>query len=268
MNFSMPCFIHNNLNESSKSLEKVMMLVKDSIDAEKEDELYYDYLASIAPSPEQKHIIASIRDDETKHQKYLKEIYKFFTEQDIHPSSNIKIEKTVSYIDGIKKSKLEELNAVKKYREIRAGILNPYYRDVLFEILTDELIHAHKLDYLLHIYNMKPSNMKPSEPIFTAKSEFTVEQAEELAKILGIDFDKENFDLNQFIMGLNTELEHGKKDYTTNVTNDDPLTTAKIALAHLREFPDYYTRLSKLEAEAKAYWSTRYINQFNQTRLL
>ena len=56
-------------------------------------------------------------------------------------------------------------------------------------------------------------------------------------------------------MGLDTELEHGNKYYPTNVTNDNPLITAKIALAHLSEFPDYYTRLKKLEVEAKAYWS-------------
>ncbi|WP_313119184.1 DUF5661 family protein [Proteiniclasticum ruminis] len=50
------------------------------------------------------------------------------------------------------------------------------------------------------------------------------------------------------------ELEHGRADDLTNVTNDDPLTTAKIALAHLNEFPDYYTRLMKMEKEAEAYW--------------
>jgi len=56
---------------------------------------------------------------------------------------------------------------------------------------------------------------------------------------------------------MNVELEHGSQDENTNVTNDDPLTTAKIALAHLNEFPDYYTRLKKMEAEAEAYWENR-----------
>ena len=58
-------------------------------------------------------------------------------------------------------------------------------------------------------------------------------------------------------MGMDVELEHGKIDPNTNVTNDDPLTTAKIALAHLNEFPDYYTRLEKMEIEADAYWKQK-----------
>ena len=60
--------------------------------------------------------------------------------------------------------------------------------------------------------------------------------------------------LKQFHLGLNVELEHGKRNAFTNVTNNDEILTAKIALAHLSEFPDYYTRLDKLEKEAGAYW--------------
>ena len=58
-------------------------------------------------------------------------------------------------------------------------------------------------------------------------------------------------------MGLNVELEHGTKFPNTNVTNDDPILTGKIALAHLMEFPDYYTRLKKLESESSAYLKTK-----------
>ncbi|HEX9380836.1 MAG TPA: DUF5661 family protein, partial [Gaiellaceae bacterium] len=47
------------------------------------------------------------------------------------------------------------------------------------------------------------------------------------------------------------ELEHGLHDLLTNVTGDDPVVTGKIALAHLNEFPDYYTRLERMEEEAK-----------------
>ncbi|MGI6324711.1 MAG: DUF5661 family protein [Bacilli bacterium] len=86
---------------------------------------------------------------------------------------------------------------------------------------------------------------------------FTIEETQQIANILGIDFSKELFDINQFRIGLNTELEHGLISPATNVTNDDPMMTAKIALAHLREFPDYYTRLTKLEQEAKIYWSQK-----------
>jgi hypothetical protein len=53
---------------------------------------------------------------------------------------------------------------------------------------------------------------------------------------------------------LHVELEHGTRDPETNVTGDDPVLTGKIALAHLNEFPDYYTRLGKLEEAAKRHW--------------
>lgn len=86
------------------------------------------------------------------------------------------------------------------------------------------------------------------------KTSFTKEEAADIANRLGIDFSKSPFDLNQFWMGVNTELEHGSASPITDVTKNDPILTGKIALAHLNEFPDYYTRLSKLEAEAKAYW--------------
>ncbi|MDD3048548.1 MAG: hypothetical protein PHQ89_00970 [Bacilli bacterium] len=83
---------------------------------------------------------------------------------------------------------------------------------------------------------------------------FNKEEALQIANKLKIDFKNNKFDINQFIMGLNVELEHGKRDKFTNVTNDDFLMTGKIALAHLNEFPDYYTRLEKLEEDAKVYW--------------
>lgn len=86
---------------------------------------------------------------------------------------------------------------------------------------------------------------------------FTTEQAQAIADSIGIRWDDVRFDLEQFRMGMDVELEHGKRDALTNVTNDDPLTTGKIALAHLHEFPDYYTRLAKLEAEADDFWKNK-----------
>ena len=56
---------------------------------------------------------------------------------------------------------------------------------------------------------------------------------------------------------MDVELEHGSIDSLTNLTDDEPLSTAKIALAHLNEIPDYYTRLKKMETEAKAYWKSK-----------
>lgn len=82
-----------------------------------------------------------------------------------------------------------------------------------------------------------------------SKSVFTSEHAKEIGEKLGIDWSK--FDVEQFRMGMDVELEHGTVDPNTNVTNDDPLMTGKIALAHLTEFPDYYTRLKKMEEEGE-----------------
>ena len=89
-----------------------------------------------------------------------------------------------------------------------------------------------------------------SERSRTMKKTFTAEEAKKIGEQLGIDWSK--FDVEQYRMGMNVELEHGSQDPVTNVTNDDPLTTGKIALAHLNEFPDYYTRLKKMEEEGEA----------------
>ncbi|MBA7614691.1 hypothetical protein ES703_21960 [subsurface metagenome] len=83
----------------------------------------------------------------------------------------------------------------------------------------------------------------------TSKKHFTPQEAKEIGERLGIDWSK--FDVEQYGMGLDVELEHGLVDSHTNVTNDDPIVTGKIALAHLNEFPDYYTRLDKMEREAE-----------------
>ncbi len=79
----------------------------------------------------------------------------------------------------------------------------------------------------------------------TSSKHFTIEEAKRIGEALGIDWIR--FDVEQFRMGLNVELEHGKRDSSTNVTQDDEVLTGKIALAHLNEFPDYYTRLQQME---------------------
>ena len=83
----------------------------------------------------------------------------------------------------------------------------------------------------------------------TTKKRFTTEEAKKIGEKLGIDWSE--YDVEQYRMGLDVELEHGLVDSHTNVTNDDPIITGKIALAHLNEFPDYYTRLYKMEKEAE-----------------
>ena len=80
---------------------------------------------------------------------------------------------------------------------------------------------------------------------------FTADDARVFGEEIGIDWDTSPFDVEQFRIGMNVELEHGLHDLLTNVTDDDPRVTAKIALAHLNEFPDYYTRLERMERDAE-----------------
>jgi Protein of unknown function (DUF5661) len=84
-----------------------------------------------------------------------------------------------------------------------------------------------------------------------ARKTFTCDEARQFGEQIGIDWPTAPFDVEQFRMGMDVELEHGLHDPATDVTGDDPLVTAKIALAHLNEFPDYYTRLERMEEEAK-----------------
>jgi hypothetical protein len=86
------------------------------------------------------------------------------------------------------------------------------------------------------------------------KREFTKQDAERIGDALGVDWAKVRLD--EFLAGLMVELEHGARDPKTNVTNDDEILTAKIALAHLEEYPDYYTRLAQLEKDADEYWAS------------
>ena len=85
----------------------------------------------------------------------------------------------------------------------------------------------------------------------TERTSFTSDEARRVGSEIGIDWASAPYDVEQFRMGMDVELEHGLHDPATDVTNSDPVLTGKIALAHLNEFPDYYTRLARMEEEAK-----------------
>ena len=84
----------------------------------------------------------------------------------------------------------------------------------------------------------------------SVEKHFTIQEVKAIGEELGVDW--KLFDVEQFRMGMDVELEHGLVDPHTNVTDDDPLLTGKIALAHLNEFSDYYTRLYEMEEEAES----------------
>jgi len=87
------------------------------------------------------------------------------------------------------------------------------------------------------------------------KREFTSQEAKRIGNTLNLDWTQ--IQLEEFRAGLAVELEHGTRDPETNVTHDDEILTGKIALAHLREYPDYYTRLAQLEKDAEDYWASK-----------
>jgi hypothetical protein len=83
------------------------------------------------------------------------------------------------------------------------------------------------------------------------RTAFTNDEARRVGTQIGIDWQSSPYDVEQFRRGMDVELEHGLRDSRTNVSGDDPVLTGKIALAHLNEFADYYTRLERMEAAAR-----------------
>ncbi len=86
----------------------------------------------------------------------------------------------------------------------------------------------------------------------SANRKVEADEARAIGEQIGIDWDSAPFDVEQFRVGMEVEFEHGSHDPRTDVTQDDPVITGKIAWAHLNEFADYYTRLEKMEAAAEA----------------
>lgn len=77
---------------------------------------------------------------------------------------------------------------------------------------------------------------------------FSVQDAEQAAGHAGVDWSKVPYTAEDLAKGMDVELEHGTVSPPTNVTNNDAVMTAKIALAHLNEDADYYDDLAKMEA--------------------
>ena len=83
------------------------------------------------------------------------------------------------------------------------------------------------------------------------KRTYSIHEATTIGHQLGVNFQRTS--LEQFRIGLSVEMEHGTENPATNITDDDPFLTGKIAWAHLHEIPDYYTRLTRMERAAKSH---------------
>lgn len=132
----------------SPQLQEALNEVKEAVQGEREDELFYDYLISVAPTKEEKDIIGTIRDDERRHNRLFRQIYKDLTGVEVPSGEEEMFKEPKSYIDGIKKALFGELSAVERYRAIRRALPIGIYRDILFDIITDEIKHSSKYNYL------------------------------------------------------------------------------------------------------------------------
>ena len=147
--------LHGKGEKNYKDFERALYLIKDAVEDEKKDEKFYDYLINKAPTKEEKEIITHIRNDEKKHNKMFREIYYSDTGIELDEGKEIEFEGVSSYMDGIKKAFFGELAAVEKYRDIKSGLPHRMYRDMLFEIITDELEHSAKYNYIMMKNNCK-----------------------------------------------------------------------------------------------------------------
>lgn len=144
-----------------QALQLSLKLIREAVAGEREDQLFYEYLISVAPTNEEKLIIASIRDDEKRHNRLFRKIYKDLTGQEVPQAAGEEFQRPKSYKDGLVKALFGELAAVEKYRVIRQGLPNTYYRDILFNIITDEIKHSAKYNYLFTL-NSQPGSSSRS----------------------------------------------------------------------------------------------------------
>lgn len=146
--------------------------IRKAVQGEREDELFYDYLISLAPTKDEKEIIESIRNDERKHNQLFRKIYKDFTGNEINTMNEENLKKPSSFIDGIRTALFGELKAVDKYKSIRRALPIGAYKDMLFDIIMDELKHASKYNYLFSLNNTNKSS-KNRDSLQEDTSKFT-----------------------------------------------------------------------------------------------
>ncbi|WP_379152878.1 ferritin-like domain-containing protein [Paenibacillus sp. sgz5001063] len=127
--------------------EMVLQIIQQSIQGERNDELFYDYLIKLAPTRQEQEIIAGIRDDERRHRQMFKTLYTQLTGMAPVVSDEGTEPLPSSYLEGIEKALMGELKAFEKYRKLYLHI-NPQYRDWIFEIMTDEIKHASYYNWL------------------------------------------------------------------------------------------------------------------------
>lgn len=131
---------------------EVLRLLEEAVVGEKEDRIFYQQLINLAPTKAEKDIIAGIREDEISHFAQFRQIYRELTGNEISTQQEqTPEEQSLSYVASLRKALFGEMAAVKTYRAIRAELTSKRQRDILFNIITDELTHMGKYNYLITI---------------------------------------------------------------------------------------------------------------------
>ncbi|WP_442601026.1 ferritin family protein [Paenibacillus sp. KN14-4R] len=133
----------------SVSTQQALELIKEAVQGERNDELFYDQLIKLSPNPEQAAVIVSIRNDERGHNQMFRQMYRDLTGYEVTGVSSQQPEQVSSYIAGLQKAFQGELAAVEKYRKIWFGLPPGIYRDTVWGIILDEQKHADKYNNLL-----------------------------------------------------------------------------------------------------------------------
>lgn len=134
------------------NLNTAITMIKNSVADEAEDASMYEALINMAPNQEAKEIITSIRDDEKIHNRLLREIFTQLTGVVLPVNNDVKNYPKLTYIDGLKKAFMGELKAVEKYREILTYMPTKELYNKILYIMTDEMKHAIKYNYLITMY--------------------------------------------------------------------------------------------------------------------
>lgn len=170
---------YSNQLYAQHALQQSLKMIAEAVYGEKGDQVFYDYLISKAPTQQQKDIITWIRNDEVRHNQLFKNMYKSLTGQEVAIAQEAEFIPPASYEEGITKAMLGELRAMERYRVIRQGLPSRYYRDIVFEILTDEMKHANLYNFILtdfHAHQANPNNANKSADEWLKYTEYLVNE--------------------------------------------------------------------------------------------
>ncbi len=137
-------------SDTQVSMTEALNLIKEAVEGEREDRMFYDFLINNAPSNKDREIIKGIRDDEIKHAKLFRQLYYDHTGQVISPKQQVEFERPSTYCEGLIRALMGEQNAVKKYRKILFAMKDRSHINILTEIITDEIRHASLYNLLIH----------------------------------------------------------------------------------------------------------------------